>query len=34
MRKVGDGRRTTTALGNIEGKRLMYRKPSSIKEAA
>lgn len=34
MRKVTDGTRTTTALGLIEGKRLMYREPTSPEEAA
>jgi transposase-like protein len=34
MRKVDDGKRTAAALVKIEGKRLMYREPSSPEEAA
>ena len=34
MRKADDGNRTAAALAKIEGKRLMYREPSSPKEAA
>jgi len=34
MRKADDSIRTTAILGNIEGRRLLYREPSSPEEAA